>query len=285
MFAQLGSIPFQGLKGFTQFSEGRSTNLAEHARIEGKPRLQRIGSNLNELSVTVLLHASFCNPEEDFAQLDDARETSEILPLVLSNGVYVSDYVVASLERTIQQTDAFSNIVSMSVNMTLKEAFNPNPQATLSATAKQNAYATSDGGSTALRVVKPLPPTTGQSAVRDVNVAKVEASTIDTQIQRAELVPNERPYISARINDALNNIASAVQRIDSSTTNPNVNPYAGSLPSSLSAVTSAVNSMQATLPIDDINDVKVLNNNLQNSVNAMVTASGVLKNAVITRII
>ena len=283
MFAQLGSIPFQGLKGFTQFSESRSTNLAEHPRIEGKPRLQRVGSNLHELSISMLLHASFCNPEEDYATLDEARETAEILPLVLANGVYVSDYVISSIERSVQQTDAQSNIVSMTLSMTLKESFNPNPQQTLATMAKQNAYATSDGGEKPLRILKPLPPTDGQSSVNDISSSKLQAKNIDNHVRRAEIAPSERAFISERILENLSSIEGSSQRGQGNISSPNLSAYAGNLPSSLISVFSAVNNMRAILPITNIDNLKQLNNSLQNSIDGMVSSSSRLKNAVITR--
>lgn len=283
MFAQLGSIPFQGLKGFTQFNEGRSTNLAEHPRIDGKPRLQRVGSNLHELSVSIMLHASFCNPEQDFALLDDARENAEILPLVLANGVYVSDYVIEAIERNIQQTDARSNIVSMLVSMTLKEAYNPDPMKSLSISAKQNAYATSDGGAKALRIVRPMPPTIAQASINDIAASKLQAGVIDSQIQRAEIVTAERPYLSDRILKGLSSIEQASQRVQANIIEPALNPFARSLPTSINSVISSLNNMRAALPISNIQDVKLLNVSLQNSINNMVTSGGLLKNAVITR--
>ena len=283
MFAQLGSIPFQGLKGFTQFNESRSTNLAEHSRIEGKPRLQRVGSNLHELSVTVQLHASFCNPEEDFANLDDARETSEILPLILSNGVYVADYVIASIERNVQQTDAQSNIISMTLSMTLKEAYNPSPQQTLATTAKQNAYATSDGGAKPLRILRPLPPTDAQSSVNDISGMRLEAKSIDLQVNRAEVVPEERAFISGKLLGSLTRIDQSSQRVQQRIVDPSIIPYAGTLPTSLVALSSSVNNMIAILPITNINDLKQFNSALQNAVNNVTASSSILKNAVITR--
>ncbi len=284
MFAQLGTIQFTGLQGFTEFSETRSTNIVEHARIEGKPRLQRVGSNLHELRVTVLLHASFGNPEQRYAALDTARENAEILPLILANGVYVSDYVITTLERSILQMDARSNIVSMFVTMQLKEAYNPNPQQRLSAAARQAAYATSEGGATPLRVVRPLGPTVGQSAVSDVLLAKMESSTINQLTIRADLAPNEKPSISKKVLANLNSINEACFRIQNAISDPTVNPFAGGLPSSIPTVQAAVNTMLGVIPGDSsLAQLKPLNATLQVAINNMVATSSILKNAIITR--
>lgn len=283
MFAQLGSIPFQGLKGFTQFSEARSVNLAEHARIEGKPRLQRVGSNLHELSVSVMLHASFCNPEQEFTALDDAREAATILPLVLANGVYVGDYVIESLQRDVVQADPQSNIVAQVVNLSLKEAYNPNPQQRLSTAARQRAYATSDGGATPLRILKPLPPTRAQSVTADVSLIRLEDVTVNKNVLRAEIATSERPYLSTMIEQSLGVMENASMRIQDRMLDPLLLPFAGNLPTAAGSVQIAVNNLRAVLPITNINDVLPLNSALLSSVEAMGSAACFINNAVITR--
>lgn len=283
MFAQLGSIAFEGLKGFTQFSESRSTNLVEHARIEGKSRLQRVGSNLHDLTVTVMLHASFCNPEQEFTALADACEAAEIMPLVLSNGVYVSDFVIEQLGREVQHSDPQGNIVSMTVSLTLKEAYNPNPQQTLAQTAKQNATATSEGGATPLRVLRPLAPTLAQSTVADISEARLEAFRVNAQTLRADVLPNERPFISTQMLASLGSIEAASQRAQQKLLDPMLNTVTGTLPGALTAVLSAVNNLRAVLPIDDMSDIRTLNNSLQDSIGTLKGAASLLNNAVITR--
>lgn len=283
MFAQIGSIAFRGLRGFTQFNDSRSTNLVEHARIEGKPRLQRVGSNLHELSIGILLHAAFTNPEDDFARLDESRETAEILPLILANGVYVGDYVIEAIDRDVQQTDSRSNIISMSLSLTLKEAYNPDPLQSLSITAKQFASATSQGGATPLRVIEPLAPTLGQAAVKDKQEMLLEAQRMDGQVRRAAIAVNERPYISGQLLEGLSRIEDASQRMQEKIFDPLLNPFAGSLPTALLAVQSSVNNFRSVLPISDMNEVTLLNSALQGTVGNLNMAGGVLNNAVITR--
>ena len=284
MFAQLGSIPFQGLKGFTQFAEGRSTNIAQHARIEGKPRLQRVGSNLHELNVSILLHASFTNPETDFATLDEARETSEILPLVLKNGVYVGDYVITSIDRDILQTDALSNIVSMAVTMQLIESYNPSPLQSLATAAKQRAYSVLDTGKSPLRVIRPLPPTDGQAAVQNTIQIRMESERIPDYVRRAELNVSERQSLTAKLTESLTKITDNTQQLQFRLTNPAVNPFAGPLPTTLPGVLSAVNNLGAIMPLDtNIAEAAALAGALQNSVSVMTAAAAVLNNAVITR--
>lgn len=283
MFAQLGSIPFQGLQGFTEFSETRSTNIAEHARIEGKPRLQRVGSNLHDLKLSILLHASFCNPEQQFSALDEARENAELLPLVLSNGVYVSDYVLASLDRTVQQTDPQSNIISMTLSLSLKEAYNPNPQQRLSVAAKQAAYAVGDGGATPMRLVRNLPPTDAQQAMFDIVDTRTNGVDVNGQVQRAALYEDERPYRSGKIVSSLNKIDASCRDLRDKLTDPRINPFAGGLPSATASVQSAVYNLLAALPISDMDEVLALNDALMGAIDSMKGAAGPLNNIIITR--
>lgn len=283
MFAQLGSIAFEGLKGFTQFSDTRSANLVEHGRIEGKPRLQRVGSNLHQLNVTVLQHASFCNPEQEYTKLDDAREAAEILPLVLSNGVYVGDFVLESLQREVLHSDPRGNVVSQVVSLSLKEAYNPNPQQRLVQSAKQQAYATSDGGATPLRVFRPIGPTVAQAAVADISEAKLEAFRVNAQSLRAEIAPTERTYISAEMVAALGSIEQASLRAQQRILDPALAALSGGMPAALNAVLSSVNNLRAVLPIADMAAVMALNLSLQSTIQVLTGAASQLKNAVITR--
>jgi Phage P2 GpU len=72
MYAQLGNIIFEGLKGFTSFEESYAVNYAQHERIKGKPRLEPVGDNLDTISFEMYLHADFTDPDEAIETLRTA---------------------------------------------------------------------------------------------------------------------------------------------------------------------------------------------------------------------
>ena len=65
MFAQLGEIKFELNPSLTSLTETTSYNYAQHERINNKPLLQFLGQNLQQFNISLKLHSSFCNPEEE----------------------------------------------------------------------------------------------------------------------------------------------------------------------------------------------------------------------------
>lgn len=117
MYRQLGDILFEWLKGFEAWSvEGNEASYGEHALIDGKPRLQKTGDTLQALNLTFRLHAKFCNPKRELAKLDKAKTDGEILPLLMGDGTYVSDFVIISAPYTVDHALADGTIVQATVN-------------------------------------------------------------------------------------------------------------------------------------------------------------------------
>lgn len=142
MYAQLGNIKFEALKGFETLSNNRSTNYAEHATIDGKPKLQRVGTNLQEQNFTISFHKTFCDPEVEYLALDDLRESGEVVSLVYGNGLVVGTFVVVSVGKRINQTNANGDYVSITLDVSLKEFYDANKQSSLTEQAVREAFAT-----------------------------------------------------------------------------------------------------------------------------------------------
>jgi phage protein U len=121
MYAQLGSIIFEGRKGFASFTSTKEANFAEHALIEGKPRLQRIGDNLENASISVLLDVSFCNPQSEFDALESARNAGEVLPFIMGDGRFVGSFVIKNLSLTHARHSATGEMLQAEVSITLLE--------------------------------------------------------------------------------------------------------------------------------------------------------------------
>jgi phage protein U len=122
MYAQLGSIQFENLKSFTQFDKTGSAIYAEHALIDSKPRLQRTGSSLDELSIAMRFHVGFpCIPTEEVGKLKTARDEGEVLTLSWGNGRIEGNFVITQLSETIEDQDREGNIFAIVVSCTLLE--------------------------------------------------------------------------------------------------------------------------------------------------------------------
>jgi phage protein U len=120
MYAQLGPIQFTPIKGFSSVSSTRETNLVEHALIEGKPKLQRVGTNLTTLEIVMLLDAAFCDPQSEIDALNNSRELAEVMPLVMGDGRVVGNFVIRAVsdnqlnhtkEGTITQAEVTVSLV------------------------------------------------------------------------------------------------------------------------------------------------------------------------------
>lgn len=267
MYAQLGNIIFKGLKGFGSFSDSRSINLSEHALIEGKPRLQRIGSNLQQLSVSILLHASFCNPENEMDALDTAMEDAEVLPLVLGNGVYAGDFVIESIDRGIDQTDALGNIISQTLSLRLREYYISDKLQSKVIQAKQNAFASSAGGVTPLRSIVPIKPSLGKLAMFDVKNTKLEMSNIDKYLIKASSNTSQTGFLGTKIGQSLDKMESSIGLLNTKIQNVSLSNIAGNTQMAITGVFTSIQNMKAALPITDINSVKNLSSALSGSVN------------------
>jgi phage protein U len=127
MFAQLGSTIFENIQVFNEFSKTGSAVYAEHALLDGKPRLQRVGSALDEINISMRLHASFCNPAQQLNILREASNEGEILPFLWGNGTVEGSFVITDISETIEDADNQGNVFSYVLGIILREYVAPDP--------------------------------------------------------------------------------------------------------------------------------------------------------------
>ncbi|QST27720.1 phage tail protein [Escherichia albertii] len=121
MFAVLGDIEFEVVTYWDGFDASFGMDYAEHARIEGKPGLQFIGQKLDEVSISLVFHDHYCQPDVELARLRDAMAAHQALALVFGNGDYRGWFVVTDIRATSQQTDGLGNVQALSAELSLKE--------------------------------------------------------------------------------------------------------------------------------------------------------------------
>lgn len=120
MFAQIGSVAFEVLGPLTDFDSRREHQYAEHAPIEGKPRLQYIGTGLEEVSVRYTLNEWYCDPLVSQQALDALAARAEAVPFVWGDGRLQGRFVVREVEYTVQQADGtgYPRRISGSLSLT-----------------------------------------------------------------------------------------------------------------------------------------------------------------------
>lgn len=143
MYAQLGNIVFELAYGFETYEDTTSAVYAEHALIENKPRLQRTGNGLDEISFALDLHIGFCNPDNEWQRIRQAKDLGEVLTLVWGTGEVVGDFVIMTAKRNIQKTDRDGFVFWAKVDVSLKEYTTPDKEAARLKQAQKNAFATS----------------------------------------------------------------------------------------------------------------------------------------------
>ncbi|MFA7505721.1 MAG: phage tail protein [Burkholderiaceae bacterium] len=121
MFAMLGPISFRLITYFEGLSNRRGYDYARHEVIEGKPRLQWMGDDLEEVDIDLMFHVSYCNPEAELAKLKVAGSMHTALPLIYGSGQYVGMFVIRTIRSTARQTNARGALVAVTARVSLVE--------------------------------------------------------------------------------------------------------------------------------------------------------------------
>ncbi|MCZ2899151.1 phage tail protein [Burkholderia thailandensis] len=121
MFAVLGDIPFDLVGYFDGFDATFGADYAEHALIDGKPRLQRIADRLDEIRIALSFHYRFCDPEAELAKLHTAQRAGRAMALVFGNGDYKGWFVLTEVQATHKQSDPSGSVLALDASITLKE--------------------------------------------------------------------------------------------------------------------------------------------------------------------
>lgn len=137
MFAQLGNVQFE-LRPLTELEEKFAYHYAEHQVVEGKPLLQFIGDNLDEVSIGIRLHFTFCDPETVFNTLKAEGDRHQALPFFFATGKIVGRYVITGITKTTTITADNGRPLCIEAKLQLKEFFLADPQAAQQS-AKQQA--------------------------------------------------------------------------------------------------------------------------------------------------
>jgi phage protein U len=121
MHALLGGIAFNLITHFEDIDESSSANFAEHALIEGKPRLQWVGDNLDEINWRMMLHAGFCQPALEMLKIKAAIARHEALPLIFANGDYKGFFVPTHVKVVTKQLMRDGTLIWVEADLALRE--------------------------------------------------------------------------------------------------------------------------------------------------------------------
>lgn len=273
MYAQLGNIRFEGLKGFTSLEESFGVNYVQHELIKNKPRLERTGDVLDTISFSMVLHSQFTDPEADIEVLRVAMKNGEILPLILGNGKVVGNFVIPNFTKSTEFTDANGNLISVTLAVELLESFSDDPLRESKNQAKNTAFATTARNSNVRAV---LPPIASPATALSTNVAKIETSGVKITQYASSATENQNTYAyySKKTTEVLDTIEKTITQVNTQLDNyEDLKNDAPNLPPALQGVYTAVQNIKGVLPISNINEFKTLVVNLNRAISATQLAN------------
>lgn len=285
MYAQLGNIKFEGVKGFSTLEQAFAMNYAQHERIKGKPRLEAVGSMLDTIAFTMHLHSSFTNPEEDIEAIRVNMLNKEILTLVLGNGAVVGNYVINDFTKNTTFTDPVGNLIEANISVNLLESFSDDPLRDSQKKSIENAFATSSRNSNVRSVQAPH---LSRGMVVSDNVSEINSSAkvVNQYVASVDKNPQTAAYYSKKIGESLKGMEDKIAGVnDILSGSPDISALGPDMPVALNRVNTSIQNMKASLPITDINSFKDLASNLQVSTSILqISSVQVDKQAIIRRL-
>jgi phage protein U len=273
MYAQLGSIVFDGAFGPTQQQSKVSQSIAQHALIDGKPRLQRLGVGLEELSLDLTLHSSFIDPEAAIAALRSAIEDGEVMPLLNGNGEFVGNFVVSEITNTLVQTDRAGLIILAKVSVSLIEYVAPDELGSKEAGARKAGFANADN-KPLLRPIQPQNQGFAIDAMSSLTEVRSESAGVNTAITNAVTNPSVQASETSKALRGLKKMREALENYGRKL--QNVRDYVDNyeqLQSAVSDTRGALDSTESALLDGDLNGAFTANQEMQRATSRTTGAS------------
>lgn len=263
MFAQLGSIVFSGLYGFESLNfDGDEAVFAESEIINNKPRSQKTGDSLQEVSVSIKMHASFCNIKDQLASLKKSKDAGEVLPLIFGTGEYKGDYVIISFPYSVDHAFADGTYEQVTVNLTIKEYVLLNKIEQQQQEARRKAFAVGDKNPVITR--PPQPPTQINSVSQHVAAVSQQTSKINDLANQYENNESAREITVKRIKDTCDSINKEIAEVNAGLDEAReLQNRFTAIKSAAATVTTAATAIKSMMPPNSISDFRDANRYLQ----------------------
>lgn len=115
--------PFKTMT-FKDANHTASVEYTEHKHITGKPTLEYVGTNLDEVTLTIELNRAWLgsNPLETYKLLNEYRLDGRISFLILGDDTLSNnEFVITKIDKKIEEIDCFGTIQKLELNITFKE--------------------------------------------------------------------------------------------------------------------------------------------------------------------
>lgn len=282
MYAQLGNIIFKGLYNFTDLNfDGDEAVFAEFALINSKPALQHVGSTLTDISASITMNVEFCNIYNQLESLKLAKDKAEVLPLLMGNGKYVSDFVIISMPFSVDEAFADGTYKQITISLSLKEYVSVDKLEQKRLSAVRSGIALGKKPS-AVNLRLPQPPTQLKQAATKVSTIKQFSRKVQANVEKIKNDPN---ILTAQrvLNDAKraqNDIQSLITQIDN---NVELLLEGPGLRGAATLILGSFNSTINAFPFNDLVRNDEIINDLKTTTRSLSSASNSILSKVIIR--
>jgi phage protein U len=252
MYAQLGDIRFEGLFGFDTFKGKRAQSLAQHALIDGKPRLQKTGDQLEEIQIDIQLHSRFCDPESVIAQLHSACAGGQIMPLITGAGEFVGDFTISEVGRALNHLDPRGRIIWARVGVNLIEVAAEGVDAVVVA-AKSAAFAIARNEPVLVPIDSVPLQGLGISVMSSLGAAGALANSSQINLDNASKAPAQEASLMAKAREQLLGVQASLQTFE--TQLQAIQDQVSNITQIQSNITAAITYAQNTVEAIDGNDL------------------------------
>lgn len=283
MYAQLGTITFNGRFGFTSYSvSGDEAKYAEVEVFNSPIILQRTGDGLDEISITINLHARDQNPKKFLNQLKSYKDDGEILPLLLGNGQFLGNYVIVSFPYEVTKTFEDGTFEALTINLALREYVALNKQEKQQQAYKKSAIAVGDVQQV---IIRPLPPVSPSEALaRSTTRVNMQAAKADGLVGQYENNQSMK-YINGKwIKECCDKINGYLDEVSTGLDNAKEKgEKVTAIRDAAARVRSAADNVKASIPPKKVDDLRNANTALQGAVRVLKRTTAPLMAAVILR--
>lgn len=122
----LGDIAFEisesYINSFEELKRQKTWKYAEHEIVKGKSRLQRLGRQLDTVTLSGRFVDYFCVPSSEIKRLEEEAEKIEPLVLVIGEETF-GEFVIESISETWRETDNMGHPRVIEFEVSLKEYY------------------------------------------------------------------------------------------------------------------------------------------------------------------
>jgi len=130
MIGTFGNIVFETssskIRTFEEFKRKGSAMFSEHPVLEGKPKLQHLGTSLDEISFSITFNVALgIDPREEINKLQEIKNIGDEKKLIIGRDV-LGSFVLTELSESWDKIDSRGNLLLARVDLSLKEFVNGN---------------------------------------------------------------------------------------------------------------------------------------------------------------